>query len=149
VKLIFTKGSGKYDQLLVEAPDGVRPPIPCPKQGIIPHDMVHWAVEAEVAAAGFLKLIAAGGDSGQRGALGIPTAESVERLVEMFQGEGWSNTVLPEADFVALYALTCEDRGDTPLPLTEAIITAIRSRIADASRQWAAVPVGGSLTLTL
>ncbi|MEI6418569.1 MAG: hypothetical protein WCO82_05845, partial [Sphingomonadales bacterium] len=77
MKLIFTKGSGKYDQLLVEAPDGVRPPIPCPKQGIIPHDMVHWAVEAEVAAAGFLKLIAAGGDSGQRGALGIPTAESV------------------------------------------------------------------------
>ncbi|MFZ4383016.1 MAG: hypothetical protein ACOYO0_13740, partial [Sandarakinorhabdus sp.] len=65
--LTFTKGSGKYDRLDIVASDGARPPIACPKQGIIPHDMVHWAVESEIAAAGFLRLIAQGGDSGQRG----------------------------------------------------------------------------------
>ena len=149
MKLTFTKGAGKFDRLDIVAEDGPRPPIDCPKQGIIPHDMVHWAVEAEVAAAGFLRLIAQGGDSGQRAALGIPMAESVERLVEMFQGEGWSQTLLPDDEFIALYATTCESRGDMPLPITGALLTAIRTRIADVSVQWAAVPVGGTLMLEL
>lgn len=149
MKLTFTKGAGKFDRLDVVTANGPRPPIDCPKQGIIPHDMVHWAVEAEVAAAGFLRLIAQGGDSGQRAALGVATAQSVERLVEMFQGEGWSATVLPEDEFLALYATTCDSRGDTPLGLTGALLTAIRARIADVTGQWAAVPVGGQLTLEL
>ena len=149
MKLTFTKGAGKHDRLVIVAPDGPRPAIDCPKQGIIPHDMVHWAVEAEVAAAGFLRLIAAGGDSGQGAALGIPTAESVERLVEVFQGEGWSQTALPESEFVALYAVTCEDRGDTPLPITGVLLTAIRARIAGVTLRWAALPVHGELTLEL
>ncbi len=149
MKLTFTKGAGKYDRLDIVARDGPRPPIDCPKQGIIPHDMVHWAVEAEVAAAGFLRRIAAGGDSGFRAAIGIAPAESVERLVEMFQGEGWSQTALPDAEFIALYATTCEERGDTPLAVTGALLDLIRSRIADVTAQWAAVPVGGHLTLEL
>jgi len=149
MKLTFTKGSGKYDRLDIVASDGPRPPIDCPKQGIIPHDMVHWAVEAEVTAAGFLRLIAHGGDSGQRAALGIASAERVERLVEMFQGEGWSQTALPDAEFIALYAVTCEERGDTPLPITGALLAAIRARIADVSVQWAAVPVHGKLLLEM
>ena len=149
MKLIFTKGAGKFDRLVIEAPDGPRPAIDCPKQGIIPHDMMHWAVEAEVAAAGFLRLIAEGGDSGQRAALGIPAAESVERLVEMFQGEGWSGAPVPDAEFTALYATTCGARGDTPLPITGALIAAIRARIARVSAQWAGVAVGGQLALEL
>ncbi len=46
MKLGFTKGSGKFDRLDIVAADGPRAPIDCPKQGIIPHDMVHFAVEA-------------------------------------------------------------------------------------------------------
>jgi len=149
VKLTFTKGSGKVDRLEIVASDGARPAIDCPKQGMIPHDMVHFAVEAEVAAAGFLRLIAAGGDSGFRAATGDATAQGVERLVEMFQGEGWSRTALPDAEFVALYQVTCEERGDTPLPISGASIAAIRTRIADLTAQWAAVPVGGQLALEL
>jgi hypothetical protein len=149
VRLTFTKGAGKFDRLEIMAADGPRPAIDCPKQGIIPHDMVHFAVEAEVTSTGFLGLIAAGGDGSYRLGLEDRTAQSVERLVEMFQGEGWSGTVLPEAEFIALYATTCEERGDTPLPITAALLTAIRSRIADVSRKWAAVPVGGSLVLQL
>ncbi|MBU6166111.1 MAG: hypothetical protein KGQ52_08255 [Alphaproteobacteria bacterium] len=149
MRLIFTKGAGKFDRLDIVASDGARAGIDCPKQGIIPHDMVHWAVEAEVAAAGFLRLIASGGDSGQRAALGIASAQSVERLVEMFQGEGWSATTLPDAEFIALYATTCEERGDTPLAVTGALLDLIRARIAVVSVQWAAVPVGGKLTLEL
>jgi hypothetical protein len=149
VKLTFTKGTGKFDRLDIVAADGPRPPIDCPKQGIIPHDMVHWAVESIVEAAGFLHLIADGGDGGFRTGIEDRTAQSVERLVEMFQGEGWSQTVLPDDEFIALYAVTCEDRGDTPLPITATLLSAIRARIAGVTAQWAAVPVGGQLVLEL
>lgn len=149
MKLTFTKGAGKFDRLDIVAADGPRPPINCPKQGIIPHDMVHFAVEAEVAATGFLGLIAAGGDGGYRLGLDDRMAQSVERLVEMFQGEGWSGGPMPDDDFIALYRITCEERGDAPLPISGETIAAIRSRIADLTRQWAAVPVGGTLVLAL
>ena len=149
MKLSFTKGAGKFDRLVIVTAARPRPTIDCPKQGIIPHDMMHWAVEVEVAAAGFLRLIGQGGDSGQRAALGIASAESVERLVEMFQGEGWSAAVLPDDEFTALYATTCEARGDKPLFITGALLTAVRTRIADVGAQWAAVPVGGQLVLEL
>jgi hypothetical protein len=149
MQLLFTKGPGKVDWLDITTEAGLRPRIDCPKQRIIPHDMVHFAVEAEIAASGFLRLIAGGGDSGVRAALDNAMAQSVERLVEMFQGEGWSDTRLEDADFAALYATTCDERGDTPLPLTPALLQAIRARIDALSAQWAAVPVGGSLALTL
>jgi hypothetical protein len=67
----------------------------------------------------------------------------------MFQGEGWSQTVLPDDEFIALYATTCDERGDTPLPITGALLTAIRARMAEVSAQWAAVPVGGKMVLEL
>lgn len=149
MKLTFTKGSGKFDRLDIVASDGPRAPIDCPKQGIIPHDMVHFAVEAEVTTTGFLGLVAAGGDGGYRLGLEDRAAQSVERLVEMFQGEGWSGAATADDDFIALYATTCEERGDTPLPLTGEPIASIRARIADLSRRWAAVPVGGQMTLEL
>ena len=147
--LTFTKGAGKFDRLDIVASDGPRPPIDCPKQGIIPHDMVHFAVEAEVTGTGFLGLIAAGGDGSYRLGLDDRIAQSVERLVEMFQGEGWSGTALPDAEFIALYRVTCEERGDTPLPVAGETIAAIRTRIAGLTGQWQAVPVGGQMTLEL
>lgn len=149
MKLGFTKGSGKFDRLDIVAADGPRAPIDCPKQGIIPHDMVHFAVEAELTTPGFLGLIAAGGDGGFRLGLDDGHAQSVERLVEMFQGEGWSGGPMADDDFMALYATTCEERGNTPLPIDGTTIAAIRARIADLTAQWAAVPVGGQLVLEL
>ena len=149
MRLIFTKGSGKFDRLNIVAADGPRSPIECPKQGIIPHDMVHFAVEAEVTTPGFLSLIAGGADGGFRTGLSDDSAQGVERLVEMFQGEGWSGEPMADADFIALYATTCDERGDTPLPINGATIAAIRSRIASLTSQWAAVPVGGQLVLEM
>lgn len=149
MKLTFIKGSGKYDRLDIVASDGPRAPIDCPKQGIIPHDMVHFAVEAEVTTPGFLSLVAAGSDGGFRTGIDNRMAQSVERLVEMFQGEGWSGGPMPDADFIALYRVTCEERGDAPLPITGETTAAIRTRIADLTARWAAVPVGGQLLLEL
>ncbi len=149
MKLRFTKGSGKFDRLDITTGAGPQPPIDCPKQGIIPHDMVHFAVEHEVATRGFLGTIAAGGDSGFAAATADAHARSIERLVETVQAEAWSGAPVADADFRALYAVTCDARGDTPLAIDDATLAAIRARLAALTTAWAAVAVGGALALEL
>ena len=114
MQLVFTKGAGKFDRLELRRADGTTESIDCPKQGIIPHDMVHFAVEAEVAGVGFLGNVAAGGDAGF-GAADAPHARAVERLVETVQAEAWAGAPTPDAEFLDLYRLTCDARGDQPL----------------------------------
>ncbi len=149
MKLTFTKGSGKFDWLDIVTATGPQPPIQCPKQGIIPHDMVHFVVETEVATCGFLGGIAAGGDSGYTAGTDDPHHRAVERLVETIQAEAWSGLPVPDADFMALYRVTCDACGDTPLDLDGATLAAIRARLADLTAQWAAITVGGTLELRL
>jgi hypothetical protein len=153
MQLTFTKSGGsnpaKYDRLDIVTEAGPLAPIDCPKQGIIPHDMVHYAVESEVATIGFLGGIAAGGGSSFTAGADDPHHRAVERLVETVQAEAWSGGPVADAEFIALYQVTCEARDDRPLALDAATIAAIRSRIADLSARWAAVPVGGKLVLSL
>lgn len=148
MQLVFTKGAGKFDRLELRRADGTTESIDCPKQGIIPHDMVHFAVEAEVAGVGFLGNVAAGGDAGF-GAADAPHARAVERLVETVQAEAWAGAPTPDAEFLDLYRLTCDARGDQPLDLDAATLAAIRARLAALTAQWQAVAVGGSLTFSL
>lgn len=149
MQLTFTKGAGKYDRLDIVTAAGSQPAIDCPKQGIIPHDMVHFAVESEVAACGFLGGIAAGGGTGYTAGDDDPHHRAVERLVETVQAEAWGGAPVADNDFIDLYRVTCDARGDAPLDLDTATLAAIRARLADLTARWAAVPVGGSLTLHL
>ncbi len=143
----FTKGSGKYDRLLIVRADGSSPPpIDCPKQGIIPHDMVHFAVEQVLAARGFLGSVAMGGDAGY--APGDASAEAVERLVETIQAEAWSGPAEAQ-DLIDLYHVACDARGHAAVPVDAGAIAAIRANMAELTARWAAVPVGGTLALTL
>jgi hypothetical protein len=153
MKLVFTKSGGsnpaKYDRLDMVTAAGPQPPIDCPKQGIVPHDMVHFAVESEVATSGFLGLAATGGGAGFTAGNDDAHARAIERLVETVQAEAWSGAPVPDADFIALYTVTCEARGDTPLALDVAAIAAIRARLADLTAQWQQVLPGGTMALTL
>jgi hypothetical protein len=54
MELAFTKGSQKHDQLLIRRRGQADERIECPKQRIIPHDMVHYAVEITLRRRGFL-----------------------------------------------------------------------------------------------
>ncbi len=147
MRLIFTRGAGKFDRLDIVRSDGTTPPpIECPKQGIIPHDMVHFAVEQALAARGYLGAVAAGGDAGY--GRGDASAEAVERLVETIQAEAWSGPA-DVADLIALYHVACDARGHAAVPVDEATITAIRASMADLTARWAAVPVGGTMELRL
>ena len=148
MQLVFTKGAGKFDRLELRRVDGAAESIDCPKQGIVPHDMVHFAVEAEVAGAGFLGTVAAGGGA-DFDAADDPHARAVERLVETVQAEAWAGAQTPDAEFLDLYRLTCDARGDQPLDLDAAALAAIRARLAALTAAWQAVAVGNSLTLSL
>jgi hypothetical protein len=143
--ITFTKGGGRVDRMDVERGGGVES-IECPKQGIIPHDMFHYAVESTLHKRGFLRRVAAGEVAESRMAPD-PESDGVERLVEVFQGDGWSGGTTPPGEMLDLYGVTCAARDCPPLAVTVDDILAIRARIADLDRQWRAVAVGGSLRL--
>ena len=148
MKLIFTKGSGQYDCMDMVRADGVTERVDCPKQGIIPHDMVHYAVEHTLQRRGFLGRVKKGEVAGFK-MKAEEESDSVERLVEVFQGDAWSNGRTPAAEMIDLYGVTCSARGCPALPVDEKAIESVRETIADLTRQWDVVPVGGSLVLVL
>ena len=149
MRLTFTKRRGKTDDLAIRrdgADEGVET-ITCPKQGIIPHDMVHYAVESVLCHRGFLSRVAAG-DAMAYTMRGDDAGEAVERLVETFQAEMWGGRV-PVADLLATYAHACAARGHAVAPVSPDDIAAIRACLDDLTARWAAVPVGGALDLML
>ena len=89
MEIIFTKGSGKVDLMEIMHPGKPPERVECPKQGIIPHDMVHYAVEHTLNVQGFLSRVKEGEAAGF-GMKPEALSDSVERLVEVIQGDEWS-----------------------------------------------------------
>ncbi len=143
--LTFIKRSGKYDDLRVERTG--RPPesIACPKQRIIPHDMVHFAVESTLAHRGFLGMLVDGEPVNYRTVGGVPE-EAIERLVEVLQAELWGERV-PVDELISVYAHACESRGHAAVPVGAADVEAIRARLDALTREWDGLPIGGSMTM--
>ncbi len=145
MRLVFTKTNGKYDILHVERSGEGVVAIQCPKQGIIPHDMVHFAVETVVRAGGFLTRLTEG-ESLADTMVGTVEGDAVEGIVLCLQAELWSQPMSAE-DFLASYYAACEARGHRAIPLSQDEITLLRTSIADLTHRWAAVPVQGTLVL--
>jgi hypothetical protein len=148
MKLVFTKGSGKYDRMEVFREDSEPERVECPKQRIIPHDMVHYAVEHSLHTRGFLGRVKAGEAAGFQ-MKPEAQSDSVERLVEVLQGDEWSGGKSSAAEMIDMYRVTCSARECPALPLDEDAIQAVRSEIARLSISWQSVPVGGTLQLEL
>ncbi|URW74949.1 hypothetical protein M9980_10290 [Sphingomonas donggukensis] len=146
MRLVFTKGAGKSDTMTVVRDGRADTVIDCPKQRIIPHDMVHYAVESVLHARGFLGRIAGGEDADFR-MVAEAESDGVERLVEVFQGDGWSGGTSDAAAMIDLYRVTCDARGCPMLAVDAATIDAVRTRIAELTARWDAVPAGGTLEL--
>ena len=143
--LIFTKGAGKSDRLQIIRNGVQEAEITCPKQRIIPHDMMHHAVESVLAARGFLGRVARGEEASFQ-MQSEAESDGVERLVEVMQGEAWSVPTETSA-LIDLYRVTCEARQCPMLPVDDSVIDAIRARIADLTLTWDATPVGGTMML--
>lgn len=65
MKLTATKSgkSDKLDLLRCERPDGTHTSVPMPRQGILPHDLIHYVVEQTLGYRhGFLGEVAKGAD---------------------------------------------------------------------------------------
>lgn len=93
--LTFTKGTGNYDHPHIARSGLPLEMIQCPKQGIIPHDMIHYAVESVVPHRGFLSLLQQG-QPASFSTQGDEVADAIERLVETFQcGAGGSVPATP------------------------------------------------------
>ncbi|MDE3209132.1 MAG: hypothetical protein KGM46_00135 [Pseudomonadota bacterium] len=146
MKISFVKGNGKYDRMVVYRGD-LSESVDCPKQGIIPHDMVHYAVESTLHRRGFLGRVRDGEAIARMGA--ETESDGVERLVEVIQGDAWSGAAGSPADLLDLYRLTCRARACPPLPLACGDILAIRDRIGELDLQWRALPAGAALELEL
>ena len=142
--LLFTKGSGKHDRMDVVRNGIAAESVECPKQGIIPHDMVHFAVESTLLKRGFVGRIL-DGEVGTFQMQSDAESDGVERLVEVFQADGWSGWNSAPADMLDLYQVTCKARVCEPLAIAAVDIEAVRHRILDLTAQWQAVPVGETL----
>ncbi|MFT4179383.1 MAG: hypothetical protein QM612_07960 [Thermomonas sp.] len=146
MQLVFVKGSGKHDRMDVIRDGLLAESIDCPKQGIIPHDMVHYAVESTLHKRGFISRVLDGeAASFQMGA--ESESDGVERLVEVFQADGWSGWSSKALDMLDLYQVTCNARQCEPLAVQASDIEAIRNRILGLTAQWQHVQVGGTLAL--
>lgn len=142
----FTKGSGKNDRLEIWRDGGLAESIECPKHGIIPHDMIHFAVETVLHKRGFIGRVLAGEAASFR-MEAESESDGVERLVEVFQADGWSGWNSAPADMLDLYRVTCEARQCPALKVDASDIEAVRARILELTAQWQALAVGGSLRL--
>lgn len=144
MNLTFTKGAGKFDTL---AFDTGAPPLACPKQGILPHDLLHLVVEAELDVGAFLTR-AAEGTMTSTAVSDDSALQAVERIVETLQADLWSGPATDDA-LLAIYLHACDARGHPPLPLSPEQLRAMRARVVELGATWDAVPVGGHLELKL
>jgi hypothetical protein len=147
MEISFTKGRGKYDEMRVTR-DGVSEAIACPKQRIIPHDMVHFAVESTLHRRGFLARVV-DGEAASFQMVAESESDGVERLVEVIQGDAWSGSAASPDEILDLYQVTCIARQCEPLMVGPGDIAAIRLRIEELDTQWQALRVGQSMSLTL
>lgn len=148
MQLRFTKGSGKFDRLDIIRGTEEPQVVQCPKQGIIPHDMVHFAIESILGARGFLARVRDGEAAGM-GMQGNAGSDGVERLVEVIQADQWSGGGSTATEILDLYRVTCEARNCPMLPLDTDAVAAINDMMTTLTQRWSAVPVGGTLELQL
>jgi hypothetical protein len=146
MQLIFTKGAGKHDRMEVVRADAPNQQVDCPKQGIIPHDMVHVAVESVLHKRGFVTRLAAGETLDYR-MVAEAESDGVERLVEVFQADGWAGWNSAPADMLDLYRVTCRARQCEPLAVDVQDVEAVRERILALTARWQATGVGQSVAL--
>ena len=163
MRIAFTRGAAR-DTVSIVRSDDSGAAFEFPHKGPTPHDAYHYFVERELGLGhGFWGFVAHGLDPEAVGAMAAagghasakrarePDPEIVEliqaeRLVECFEAESWSGAADDEGIRLMAHAGWAASHVP-PLTLDSAAIGAIRAGIAGFARQWAALPLGGTLTL--
>ncbi len=158
MKLIATRlpASEKCDRLQYVRDDGTSCHNPMPRQGILPHDLIHYIVESRLDLAnGFLSLVARGADAGFAMQVAHDAnnraierqAIQAEAIVEALQAQLWSGGFDPDAFAYGLQTAT-EARGVDAVELPVAQLEHLLFAPAvELNREWSLVPPYGSLEL--
>jgi hypothetical protein len=159
VKLIAARQgrTDKLDQLHCVRRDGSATSTSMPRQGILPHDLLHYVVESTLGwRHGFLGMIAAGADIGWTMAqTHDPAAQGVtdqaihaEAVVESLQAQLWS-AAFDDGLFLDGVRSACEARGrSVPALYPLAGQTLFEAALALNAR-WQQVPPHATLELEL
>ncbi|MES2126718.1 MAG: hypothetical protein V4463_05550 [Pseudomonadota bacterium] len=158
MKLIAEKlsKSDKLDRLTYERVDGSRCTISMPRQGILPHDLVHYLVEKQLGLRhGFTGIVAGGGDANfTMGQTHDPAnkllqaeAVQVEAIVEALQTQLWCGS-FTEEDFLEGARSAAEVRGKPAFDFGGRDLEALLYLPAQKlGAEWSAIPFYGSMTL--
>ncbi len=160
MKLIVRKNAqlDKLDQLTFIRDDGSSTVIAMPRQGILPHDLIHYVVESRLPYQfGFLGLVAKGADAGfvmgEVHDVSNPhvsvEAVQVEAIVEALQTQLWSGVFDAEMFFYAV-EMACSARA-TAVPewQNDGAEKLLFQAAIDLGAQWQALPFLSSLELEL
>ncbi len=155
----FTKNSpaAKADTLTCIRPDGTSTHGEMPRQGILPHDALHFVVEATLGwHDAFFGQVARGATldhltttlHGAKIERSRPTqALQSECLVECLQSETWGGTSDP-ATFAETLVLTCRRRSVPPPDIDAEELTRVRLALREFGAAWRPLGPGQSLERT-
>ena len=146
----------KLDRLRYVRADGSFTACSMPRQGILPHDLIHYVVESQLQLSnGFTGLIAQGAEAAFATQLSHGLAEKmagaeaiqVEAMVEALQTQLWAGQFSME-DFVEGVRTACHARDQSTFDFSDTDIPPrLFEKVRELNMQWAAVPYYGSLTL--
>lgn len=159
MKLVAEKRgkTDKYDRLRFIRSDGSESEIPMPRQGTLPHDLVHYVVESALPLKhGFMSLVAAGADAqfvmqtahDATNAAIETEAVQAEAIVEALQTQLWSGAFDQDA-FLEGVASASGARGKPAFDFADVDPEA---RLYDSAlvllERWGHVPFYQSMELT-
>ncbi|TFW21140.1 hypothetical protein [Duganella callida] len=160
MRLIAEKRSktDKYDVLRFVRNNGTVTEALMPRQGILPHDLVHYVVESALPLRhGFLSLLARGADAqfvmekvhDQANPHVETEAVQAEAIVEGLQAQLWSGAFDEEA-FLEGAAAACSTRNKPPFDFSQLALNlqeALYERAVALNQQWSAAPYYSTLSL--
>ncbi|WP_212674983.1 hypothetical protein [Undibacterium fentianense] len=126
-----------------------------PRQGTLPHDLIHFVVESSLPFRyGFLNLVAAGAEASfamelahDKSLTDIDVeAIQVEAIVEALQTQLWG-AYFDFASFDEANQLACSARGKTALAINEEQSLQLYQTVLDLFEQWQALPFHSSMPL--
>ncbi len=156
MRVRFIKGSvgSRHDLLVCTRPDGSETRNEMPRQGILPHDAIHFVVEQTLGwNEAFFGHVARGADLGHVNTrlhgekidwAEAPQALQSESLVECLQAEQWGGAASPEL-FAQTLASTCQHRGVKAPDLTAEQLIRVRGALRAFGAAWRPLGPGASL----
>jgi hypothetical protein len=147
----------KLDRLRCVRRDGSETSAAMPRQGILPHDLVHYVVESGLGwRDGFLGLVAAGFDIGWTMEQAHDPANRTiadqtihaEAVVESLQAQLWSGA-WDEALFIDGVRGACEARGRGVPALPPGAGRTLFEQALALNARWQQVPFHGALELEM